>query len=201
MNQTLPHNDSRVSDPPRLTLTVMVVCLFTYLMSLYFGFERVLDYLHFPTLRDKSTFLELWRFITPVVMHFSNWHIFLNLLAWWILASLFERRWGPGRLFWVFLCIAVVSNAVQYLAANERFGGLSGVVYGMFGYLWAYSRLNIRCGFRNPNIVAIQIVLWLVLGFSGLADELIGPMANMSHLGGLIVGLIMGCDQAATREP
>ena len=145
-------------DLPRFTLTIMLLCMVFYLASLMLGFEQMLSKLHFPIYSQPDTFVQFWRFLSPVFLHFSHLHIGFNLVAWWVLASATERYWGSKTLVTIFLWLALVSNVCQYLAADERFGGLSGVVYGMFGFLWAYSKLSPKAGFSISKVVVWQIV-------------------------------------------
>ena len=49
---------------------------------------------------------------------------------------------GSLHLLLVVLVTALISNAGQYLwEGPSLFGGLSGVLYGLLGYLWVFNRL------------------------------------------------------------
>jgi GlpG protein len=86
----------------------------------------------------------------------------------------------------VTLSVALISNAAQYFMVNPNFGGLSGVVYGLFGYFWIAGRLNPAQGLSiSPGLVGFML-LWLLLGFF---DVLWVSMANWAHLGGLLAGM------------
>lgn len=131
---------------------------------------------------------EPWRLITPILLHFGGVHLVFNLLWWWTLGGLIERFQSSFQLAMLTLGIGLVSNAVQYWADGPAFGGLSGVIYGLMGYLWLYGRVNPRAGYQlRPAIVNFMLV-WMVLGFTGL----IGPVANAAHLSGLLAGCAIG---------
>ena len=66
------------------------------------------------------------------------------------------------------------------------------MVYGLLGYIWLYPLVNPRVGFRiNPAIVMFMVG-WLVVGYSGILDSVLGKMANTAHLIGLLTGLFLG---------
>ena len=91
------------------------------------------------------------------------------------------------------LVSAAVSDVGQYLTQSREtdvvvFGGMSGVGYALFGYLWSkgYTHPEERLGV-NPSII-IQMVVWFLVCASGK----IGPIANTAHGVGLMVGLLFG---------
>ena len=71
--------------------------------------------------------------------------------------------------------------------------GLSGVVYGLLGYVWLYPLANPKVGFRLNTAIVAFMIGWLVVGYSGILDNIIGKMANDAHLIGLLTGIILGC--------
>ena len=130
---------------------------------------------------------QLWRWFTPILLHFSLTHLVFNL-AWWLyLGRQFEQQLGTGLLLNVSLSVALVSNAAQYFIVHPYFGGMSGVVYGLFGYFWLAGRLNPAQGLTISNGLAGFMLLWLLLGFM---DLLWINMANWAHLGGLLAGFV-----------
>jgi len=175
-----------------VTLLVALLCIFVYIALLAAG-KPVFDALSYPT-NIKNTH-EYWRLITPVFLHFSAMHIIFNLIWWWDLGGLIERTQSKMQLLGVFLATALLSNLGQSLAFGNanNFGGLSGVVYGLLGYVWLYPLANPRVGFRLQPAIVIFMVGWLVVGYSGILDNIIGQMANEAHLMGLLTGIILGC--------
>ncbi|WP_026957602.1 rhomboid family intramembrane serine protease GlpG [Aliagarivorans taiwanensis] len=172
-----------------VTLSVLVAAVAIYVL-MNIGFQNLL----FNNLRITDTLeqllsLEFWRAITPIFLHFSIVHIAFNCLWWWQLGGEIEQRLGSQKLLLVTLVAAVIPNVAQLLAAGPLFGGLSGVVYALLGYIWFTGWLNPRVGLSvSPSIVGFML-LWLVFGFMNVIGP---PMANLAHL----FGLLVGCGQA-----
>jgi GlpG protein len=73
------------------------------------------------------------------------------------------------------------------------FGGMSGVVYGLFGYLWMKSRFEPQLQMFMPPSTVVILVAWLVLGWTGALNQLVvGAIANWEHTIGLAVGVVVG---------
>lgn len=184
----------------KVTLFIVVICVLVFLVTQVVGIVPVLELLRFPGYPDQGTYWQLWRYITPVFVHFSLIHIGFNLIWWWILASIIEIHHGRWAVLNLVLLVGLLSNVAQFLVTDSGFGGLSGVVYGLFGYTWVVSKIEPDSGILVPNAVMIQIGIWLILGFTGLLDSLIGPMANMAHLMGFVAGLLIALSRSKSSE-
>ena len=127
---------------------------------------------------------QVWRLFTPVFLHFTLWHLLFNLLWLKDLGGIVEERIGTWRFGALVGLVALVSNLAQYAAGGANFGGMSGVVYGLFGYVWMRSRLEVRFGVVLAPMVSGMLMVFLALGLFGL----LGPTANAAHFSGLVVG-------------
>jgi GlpG protein len=89
---------------------------------------------------------------------------------------------------------ALLSNLAQlWFGLSPNFGGLSGVVYALMGFLWARSQFDPNSGISVPTGWVVFMVGWMVVGFTGLLDGLMGgSIANYCHLGGFAAGVIYG---------
>ena len=140
---------------------------------------------------------EYWRLVTPIFLHFSIMHIAFNLMWMRILGGEIEPRRGILRFLGLVLLIAVVSNVGQYAAnGSPVFGGMSGVVYGIFGYLWMKEKYDPASGMSLPPSTAIWMIGWLVFCWTGMA----GPIANWAHTFGLATGMLVGLLPTRTRS-
>lgn len=175
-----------------LTRLVALLCVAVYAV-LNLSPATVFDILRYPPeLTITSINGQWWRLLTPAILHFSLMHIAFNLLWWWELGGLVERGQSAARLLGITVVIALVSNAAQGMEYGPKFGGLSGVIYGLLGYLWIYPLLNPAAGFRMRKEILWFMLGWLALGYTGLIDVILGPVSNIGHLSGLLVGMVLG---------
>ena len=131
---------------------------------------------------------ELWRLVTPIFIHLDIFHILFNMLWLRELGSTTESRRGSLRYGLMVLAIAVPSNLGQYLMAGPYFGGMSGVVFGLFGYIWIKSRLDPASGFLMPPNTVFWMIGWFMLCLTGYIEH----VANTAHGVGLAVGMVLG---------
>ena len=112
-----------------------------------------------------------------------------------------EASRGTVRFLALVLVLAVVSNLCEYYLewdirnnpplswkASPLFGGMSGVIYGLFGYAWMKQRFAPGLGLRLRRETVIIMLGWFVLCLTGLA----GSIANVAHASGLILGVVIG---------
>lgn len=131
---------------------------------------------------------ELWRLLTPIFLHFHFLHILLNLLWLVDLGSIIENRQGTGRLATVVLLTALTSNLGQYYFGGPNFGGMSGVVYGLLGYVWMLGRHRPELGLALRPETIVMMLIWLGVCAVGA----VGNIANWAHAVGLVAGMGLG---------
>lgn len=137
---------------------------------------------------DRVQAGQAWRLFTPALLHFSLWHLLFNLLWLQDLGTVLEAKLGTARFAAMVAVVALVSNLAQYLAGGAGFGGMSGVIYGLFGYLWVRGKRDFRFGVFLSPLTAGLLMVFLALGIFGL----LGPTANAAHFSGLLVGAALG---------
>ena len=131
---------------------------------------------------------EVWRLFTPMFIHFGIIHLLFNMMWLYQLGCMIEGRRGSLQLAALVAVIALCSNLAQYYFAGPSFGGMSGVVYGLAGFVWMRGKYDRASGlYLDPQSVTILLV-WLVVCYTGY----VGPVANTAHLAGLIVGVVWG---------
>ena len=96
--------------------------------------------------------------------------------------------WIGHWLILFVLLTGAASNIAQFYVSGPAFGGMSGVVYALLGYVWMQSKFNPWSPFVLHKVTVQMMLIWLVLGFTGI----IGGMANFAHLGGLAAGVAWG---------
>jgi len=131
---------------------------------------------------------QIWRLFTPMFLHFGFLHIVFNMLWLRDLGSMIEARKSTWLLLLLVLVTAGTSNFAQYLVSGPTFGGMSGVVYGLLGYIWMQGRFDPASKLSLEPQTVIFMIAWFFLCLSGL----VGPITNMAHGVGLAVGIACG---------
>jgi len=196
----------------RWTVGLIVVCVLVSLLSSGGHDWKIVRALSISTYRfteqgaiplGMAPIMEgqIWRLVTPIFLHFGIWHLVFDMYMLYYLGGAGEQRRGPLRYLLLVLVIAVISNLVQFYFGHPvmdgpelkwihlpNFGGMSGVVYGLFGYIWMKARFQPELGFFiHPNTV-IYLIGWFFLCMTGW----VGPIANGCHIGGLLCGMLLG---------
>ncbi|MDZ7923762.1 MAG: rhomboid family intramembrane serine protease [Marinagarivorans sp.] len=137
--------------------------------------------------------LEIWRILTPIFIHFSFTHILFNAGAMLQIGSWLERFWGWRIYLMVCLITGIAGNVLQYVWFDSvLFGGLSGVVFGLFTFNGVTQWLNPRKAYSLPIGAYAWLAIWLIAGFTPLMETFFGlQMGNGAHLGGALAGLLL----------
>lgn len=138
---------------------------------------------------------QAWRLFTPIFLHFTLWHLLFNLMWLQDLGALLENKIGTWRFAGVVALVALISNLAQYGVAGGGVGGMSGVVYGLFGYLWVRGKRDFCFGLHVSPMTSGLLMVFLALGIFGL----LGPTANAAHFSGLMAGGALGWIAAKRR--
>lgn len=168
------------------TLAIMALCSVIFTLQQFGAGQSVFDALHFPAFAGQEW--QLWRWVSHALLHFSIMHIAFNLLWWWQLGGDIEQRVGSGKLVQLFVFSAAVSGIGQFWVEGANFGGLSGVVYALVGYIWVIGCRRPEKGLMMPKPLIGFMLVWLVLGFV----QPFMAIANTAHLVGLLAGVTLG---------
>ena len=175
------------------TFALIVIASVTFLAMELLDANAVIRLLRISAYYDYLAEIrggEIWRLITPAFLHFSLFHIVFNLLWIWEFGRLIEARHGITGLLILFAIIGIIANLAQYFVSGPRFGGMSGVVYGFFGYLWIQGKFNPTFPYQlNPALVYL-LLGFFVLCWSGILELLFDlRVANTAHTFGLLSGI------------
>lgn len=131
---------------------------------------------------------EVWRLFTPCFVHFSFLHLLFNMMWMYDLGRQIEAAKGTLTLAMLVLVIGCTSNYAQYVMDGPNFGGMSGVVFGLFGYVLLMARFAPSSGMVMLNNNAIFVLVWFAVCLTGA----VGPIANWAHGIGLLLGVGFG---------
>ena len=141
---------------------------------------------------------ELWRLVTPIFLHMGIMHLVFNMLLLHRFGSDLETRYGTPRYAGLVVIIALLSILAQSLAPTTwgpfsgswNHGGMSGVVYGLFGFIWVRMRMDPSARlFLDPTTIMF-LIGWLFLAVF-LTQTGTMPIANLAHAAGLLAGMGM----------
>ncbi len=139
---------------------------------------------------------QIWRLFTPIFFHASllsplgfTHLLFDALWLYWLGTILESRRSTPWFLLFIAV-IAAASNFGQYLWAGPLFGGLSGVVYGLLGYIWINGKFDPNAHMVISPQVLTMMLIWYFLCLFDLIPGM--KVANAAHTVGLLGGMAWG---------
>ena len=141
-----------------------------------------------------------WRLITPVFIHFGLLHLLFNMMWLYQLGCMIEGRLGTLKLAFLVVATGALPMLAQYVMSGPGYvGGMSGVVYGLAGYVWMRGKYDRASGVFLDRQTLQWLLVWLVICFTGF----IGNIANTAHVAGLVIGMAWGRAAAyfAMRRP
>lgn len=129
---------------------------------------------------------QLWRLITPVLLHASVLHIGFNMYALYMIGPSLETYYGHTRFLLLYLLAGLAGNVVSFLLSPSPSLGASTAIFGLVTAEAVFIYRN-RFLFKNYkrqlyNLLFILAVN-LMLGFAPRID-------NFGHLGGMLGGLM-----------
>lgn len=189
----------RVSVPasvPYVTYSIVGVTAVIYVLQVasiqFFGYANAgsqIDWLEAYGARINEFIRagELWRFLTPALLHASIPHILFNMYALIVFGAGLERNFGHARFLTLYVLGAFTGNVLSFLLSSGYSVGASTAIFGLVGAEGIFLLQN-RKLFGNQFGRAIGNVLFIVainlfLGLSPGID-------NWGHVGGLLGGLV-----------
>jgi len=141
---------------------------------------------------------QLWRLLTSVFPHPHPLHLVFNLVFIWRFGKATEQWMGSLRFAGFFLATAVGPLAAEVLGGGSGVG-LSGVGYGLFGFLYALRRDEPFAAEQMTPGVVKTLVFWFFLCiFLTYANIL--PVANVAHGAGAVIGWLFGQAVLSRRQ-
>lgn len=130
---------------------------------------------------------EPWRLAASALPHGGVVHLLFNVYWLWVLGTLLEEELGHLTTLVLVIVLAAGSAAAQF-AFSVGGIGLSGVGYGIVGFLWTASRIHPR--FRDAmDTRTLQLFLgWGVLCIILTATGTMA-VANYAHAAGFLLGI------------
>ncbi len=128
-----------------------------------------------------------WSLLSAGYLHGGVLHIFFNMAAFWQLAPLALREYGPWRMFTIYTVSSVFGFWVSAMAGVPLTIGASAAVCGLIGALVYFGKAR---GGDWGRLVYRQVGGWAV-GIL-LFGMLIPGINNWGHAGGFAAGIVLG---------
>ena len=130
---------------------------------------------------------ELWRFFTSVLPHGNIFHLLFNVYWLWMFGRAIESVIGSVRFTGLVLLVAAGPLAAQFLGSAPATAiGLSGVGYGLFGFLHALRKHKSYAAEQMQPQVIQLFIIWFVICF------FMPFVANIAHAAGAAIGWLVG---------
>lgn len=136
---------------------------------------------------------QVWRLVTPMFIHFGILHLAFNMMWLWQFGAVLEIRFRSFKFLALVLAVAAISNLAQGYWSGTNFGGMSGVNYGLFGFLFLRSKLHPSPEFTLSSQTVATLIIWMVVC---CFTDALGPIANAAHLAGFFGGAAIGTGNA-----
>lgn len=132
-----------------------------------------------------------WQLFTSMFVHVSIEHLLGNMLFLLIFGLRAEEMFDAKEYLIIYLLSGLAGNLLTLLFGPDMLSaGASGCIFGMFGATVIYMRRAV-----GQSIIGALAYAFLLLMFS------LGVGVNvLAHLGGLVIGLIIGYLVAAKRK-
>lgn len=129
---------------------------------------------------------QIWRIITPIFLHGGPTHIAMNLYMLYVFGTRIEPKLGSPRFLGLVLATAIVPNLMQAVITGPNFVGISGVVYGLIGYML----VRRKDGYYISQFLLIIVGAFFVIDLFNLVPG--RHVAVWAHVGGFVVGALYG---------
>jgi GlpG protein len=136
---------------------------------------------------------EVWRLLTPALLHNGMVHLAMNMLGLFVLGGAIERSQGRWIISLLLVVTALAGTVVQAVWPESNGGGpnavgASGAAYGLLGYIWIRPFYHDDLPISLPPSALILALMFLLLGVASVVQGI----ANGAHVGGLVAGMVMG---------
>jgi membrane associated rhomboid family serine protease len=133
---------------------------------------------------------QYWRLITCTFLHGSFFHILFNVVLFLRFSIVIDNWLGPWTALFLYAFVALSSTAAELLVSPIGMIGASGVVYGLFGFLWVMSRRSDAAAAAANQQIVQTMLAWL--GICAVINYFGGNIGTTAHVWGLLLGWLVG---------
>ncbi len=174
-----------------ITIAVFVLQEATpYILGTAFWQGDQLDWLTFYGAQIRQLILQgqLWRLLTPVLLHASIPHIGFNMWALWVFGVDLERSFGHRRFLLLYLLGGFSGNVLSFLHSPGPSLGASTAIFGLAAAEGVFLFQNRKLFGKRFRSAMTNIVV--VIFGNLLLGQVLPGIDNWGHVGGLLGGLV-----------
>lgn len=128
---------------------------------------------------------QLWRFVTPIFLHYGIVHLFMNSYFLYSIGKMVENMYGSAKFVFIYATAGIIGNIASFVFSKSYSVGASGALMGILGALLYY-------GVENPSqfkrYFSYNVISTIVVNaIFGLSNSYIN---NYAHFGGLLGGFL-----------
>jgi rhomboid protease GluP len=175
---------------PYITYTILGLTIFIYLLQM--GSEALLGsdlpVQYGVKVNELIAAGQLWRLITPVLLHGSALHIGFNMYALYLFGPSLEKHFGHMRFLALYLLAGFGGNVFSMMFTDALSLGSSTAIFGLMGAHGVFIYQNRELFGKQTSRTALNQIIRiaginLLIGLSPGID-------NWGHVGGLIGGAL-----------
>lgn len=136
----------------------------------------------------------IWQFASYMFLHDGFFHIFINMFTLYMFGNDLERVWRAKRFLTYYFVTGIGAGVCSYLTGINTITvtiGASGAIYGLLlAYGLLYPNRLVYLYFLFPIKVKWLVFFMGVLAFLSSITGNEPGVANIAHLGGILVGYV-----------
>lgn len=136
----------------------------------------------------------VWQLVTYIFLHGGITHLLFNFLALWMFGGELESYWGSKKFLRYFLFCGIGAGACTVLFSPYQFIpviGASGSIYGfLLAFGWLFPNRPIYIYFLFPIPAKYMVIIFGLIELFSSAEGTGGGIAHLTHLGGILFGLL-----------
>jgi rhomboid protease GluP len=185
---------------PQIVYGIMVLTILVFILqnvSIYTSGDD-----NFLNWGDKVNTLivqgQLWRLVTPLLLHGSIIHIGFNMYALFVIGPGLERFYGRLRFLLLYLLAGIAGNVASFYFSPYDSIGASTAIFGLIAAqgVFIYRNRQIFGAQARPMLINTIVIIGVNLIFGASLNLVAGPgtpgIDNWGHLGGLFGGFAFG---------
>ena len=145
-------------------------------------------------LQSTEWYKEPWTLVTSLFVHDFPWHILANMFSLYFLGSYLCNIIGDARFCAVYFAGGIIGNFF-YILIEHLLGHSNSLAFGASGAIFAVAGAFMMLAPKMKVLafpIPIPMPLWVAIIGGFLLMSFFPGVAWQAHLGGLIVGLIVG---------